>query len=472
MTSPLFEAQATGGVVARGGFEYQDAYLLQHFPKYLAQGAFSHAVCELLGDIEVRYHRPAGDTYCVLYEAKGYQLSEKDFWIEIDRFAELHDKAPDEYVSFVLVCTDYLNKLAPLFNKLDRLRGPGASLNSDSTIRASAEADVVDTIVKLGRSRETAEFVLARVSFVTYSQANVAGGFGEAVTEHLPAVEDMTGSERAAFQAACKQLVDGSTKGVVTRAALENALVQSAPSVAALWAASPTNVLLKAEPVQGIEELALDVSDFNGDGRGALGSAAWSKLQRRLEGLGAFVQASRPRRAVSISAKQRMSLACLVGFVFSATRGFTLQMAHNAGQVYDTANHDRSAQAYFALDAVPTELARSAEGVVAICCPNPGRADVLATTSAGSLVMTPKLFLESAVPIADGATLNTAVADAKGALATFRSQHQLDRIHLFVKAPSFFAMALGHRLNGVGEVQLYDWVGHGYAATALIGRSC
>ncbi len=469
MTAPLFEAQATGGVVARGGFEYQDAYLLQNFPKYLAQGAFSHAVSELLGDIEVRYHRPSGDTYCVLYEAKGYQLSEKDFWIEIDRFAELHGKAPDEYVSFVLVCTDYLNKLAPLFNKLDRLRGPGVSLNADSTIRAAAEADVVDTILKLGRPREAAEFVLARVSFVTYSQANVAGGFGEAVTEHLPAVADMTGRERAAFQAACKQLVDGSTKGIITRSALENALVRAAPSVAASWAASPTNVLLKAEPVQGIEELALDVSDFNGDGRGALGSEAWSELQRRLEGLGAFVLASRQRRAVSISAKQRLSLACLLGFVFSATRGFTLQMAHNAGQVYDTAAHGRSAKTHFAVDAAATEPTCSAEGVVTICCPNPGRVDVLATISAGSLVLAPKLFLESAVPIADGATLNTAVAEAKSALATFRSQHQLRRVHLFVKAPSFFAMALGHRLNGVGEVQLYDWVGHGYAATVMIG---
>lgn len=83
--------------------------------------------------------------------------------------------------------------------------------------------------------------------------------------------------------------------------------------------------------------------------------------------------------------------------------------------------------------------------------------------------MAPQLFLESTVPIADGATLNTAVAEAKSALATFRSQHQLGRIHLFVKAPSFFAMALGHRLNGVGEVQLYDWVGNRYASTALIG---
>lgn len=469
MTAPLFEAQATGGAVARGGFEYQDAYLLQHFPQYLTQSAFSHAVSELLGDIEIRYHRSTGGTCCVLYEAKGYQLGEKDFWGEIDRFAELHSNAPDEYVRFVLVCADYLNKLTSLFNKLDRLRGPGASLNTDSAIRASAESDVIETIVKLGRPREVAEFVLARVSFVTYSQANVTGGFGEMLDVHLPTVADMTGRERVAFQAACKQLVESSTRGVVTRAALETALTQSAPSVAAQWAATATAVRLMAGPVQGIEELALDVSEFNGDGRGALGVKAWSDLQRRLVGLREFVYESRSRRAVRVSAKQRMSLACLVGFVFSATRGFTLQMEHNAGQVHDTASHDRAAHTFFASDTLATEQACGPEGVVAICCPNLSREDVLAATSAAPLDVAPKLFLESAAPIADGATLNTAVADAKAALAAFRSKHQLARIHLFVKAPSFFAMALGHRLNGVCELQLYDWVSNGYVPTTTLG---
>lgn len=469
MTAPLFEAQATGGAVARSGFEYQDAYLLQHFPTYLAQGAFSHAVSELVGDIEVRYHRPIGGTYCVLYEAKGYQLSEKKLWAEVDRFAEIYGKAPDEYVQYVLVCTDYLKKLTALINKLERLRGPGASLNTDSAFRASAEKDLVDTIMKMGQSREIADFVVARVSFVTYSPANVRGGFSETLTEHLPTVADMTGRERIVFQSACKQLVDGSTNGVVTRAALETALVQSAPSVAALWAVSPTAVLLKSEPVHGIEDLALNVSDFNGDGRGALGSADWSDLQLRLEGLGAFILSSRQRRAVSISAKQRLSLSCLLGFVFSATRGFTLQMAHNAEPVHDTANHDRSAQAFFAADTVVTEQSCGTHGVVSICCPNLGRDDVLAATSVTLLDLAPKLFLESALPIADGPMLNTAVAEAKAAMAEFRSKHQLSHIHLFVKAPSFFAMALGHRLNGIGEVRLYDWVGNSYATTALIG---
>jgi hypothetical protein len=323
--------------------------------------------------------------------------------------------------------------------------------------------------MKLGRSREIAEFILTRVSFVTYSQANVAGGFADMLGTHLPTVADMTGRERVTFQTACKQLVDESTKNIVTRVALESALMQSAPSVAAQWTATATTVLLKLGSVKDIEELALDVSDFNGDGRGTLGPTAWRDLQENLERQCVFVHESRTRRAVKVSAKQRMSLACLVGFAFSATRGFTLQMEHNAGQVYDTANHDRLTQAFFVAEEIVTERSVSSEGIVAIFCPNLGREDVLRAASMARLSVAPTLFLESAVPIANEAMLNTAVSDAKAALSAFRSRHQLARIHLFVKAPSFFAMALGHRLNGIGEVILYDWVGNRYVPTASIG---
>jgi hypothetical protein len=144
-------------------------------------------------------------------------------------------------------------------------------------------------------------------------------------------------------------------------------------------------------------------------------------------------------------------------------------MAHNPGPVHDTANHDRLDQAFFVVDAVVTEKSRGPDGVVAIYCPNLGRDDVLAVTSVGPLDLAPKLFLESTVPIVDDPMLNTAVAETKAAVAAFRSRYQLSHIHLFLIAPSFIAMALGHRLNGVGEVQLYDWVGNSYAATALIG---
>jgi|GEM_PF-487127 len=467
MTSPLFEAQSTGGVTARGGFEYQDSYLLQQIPLYLSQGAFSHVVSELVGDIEVRYHRPAGGTYCVTYEAKGYQLSEKELWDEIDRFLELYGEAKDEYVQFVLVCTDYLSKLDALLSKLKRLRGPGASLNTDSAFRNSAEADILESIVKLGRSREIAQFVLDRVSFIKYNSSDVSGGFVGMLTNHLPTVADMKGREQVAFQAACKQLVDSSINGCVTRVALEAALVESAPSIAMAWMATPTTVYLTAGPVRGIEDLALNVADFNGDSRGALGAAAWRDLQHRLVSLGTFIKTSRMRQAIKVSAKQRMSLACLVGFVFSATRGFTLQMEHNDGQSHDTAKHDRATISFFTEGRIAAQQ-DGIDGVVSISFPTSSREDVLASTSGAPLEGAPKLFLESTMPVGDSSVLNTAVADAKDALVAFRGKHQLERIHLFVKAPSFFAMTLGHRLNGVGEVLLYDWVGGSYQQTAKI----
>jgi hypothetical protein len=54
------------------------------------------------------------------------------------------------------------------------------------------------------------------------------------------------------------------------------------------------------------------------------------------------------------------------------------------------------------------------------------------------------------------------------ALNGFRARHQLSKVHVFIRAPSMFAMALGHRLNGIGTVQLYDWVDGRYQPTVLL----
>ena len=128
-------------------------------------------------------------------------------------------------------------------------------------------------------------------------------------------------------------------------------------------------------------------------------------------------------------------------------------------------SYDRTADKFFELDEVAPRHVDT-DGVASISFPYPGRADVIATADAKGLGETPKLFLASGLPIVDIQGLNGAVNEAKGALAAFRGRHQLKRVHLFVKAPSVFAMALGHRLNGVGVVQLYDWVDVQYQATA------
>ncbi|MDZ4313796.1 MAG: SAVED domain-containing protein [Azonexus sp.] len=283
------------------------------------------------------------------------------------------------------------------------------------------------------------------------------------MAKQLPALADMRGGEISAFRTRCKELVDTSTKGLVSRAALEQVLVESAPSVSAAWLATATELELIAQGATMFEDMTLDVSRFSGASRGALGAAAWGEFQRQLTDFGDFLQGSRARRALRLSAKQRMSLACVVGYALSATHGFTLQMDHN-GQVFDTASHERAGEKFFELSEVLPDQAGD-EGVASISFPYPGKDDVLAATARFGLDAAPKLFLAGSAAVTDINVLNTAVNEAKAALVAFRSRHRLQRVHLFVKAPSVFAMALGHRLNGVGVVQLYDWVEIGYQQT-------
>lgn len=139
-------------------------------------------------------------------------------------------------------------------------------------------------------------------------------------------------------------------------------------------------------------------------------------------------------------------------------------MDHN-GHVLNTASHECTSDNFFEIsEAVPKPVGD--EGVVSISFPYPGQDDVLAAARTLGLAAAPKVFLASGEALTDIGVLNTAISEAKATMVAFRSRHQLSRVHLFIKAPSIFAMALGHRLNGIGVVQLYDWVDVAYHPTA------
>ncbi|WP_250502261.1 dsDNA nuclease domain-containing protein [Caballeronia sp. AZ7_KS35] len=464
MKTPLFERQSVGGVIARDGFEYQDSYLLQKFPFLLSQSAFSHAVSEVLGDVEIRYFRPTGGTLCELYEAKGYQLTKAAFWEEIERFKHLHTEAPDEYVRFSLVCDDFNNEFGPLFRMLERYRGVGQSLNADSKIRQGAVGEVIAAVVALGQSQATAEFVLNRVSFSKHRSSDADGAFTSNLNSALPVLGDMRSREIDAFRKNCANLVNTSAKHTVYRADIEHALLTAAPSERSQWLSVAAEISLQSCPPCTISELSLDVGAFNGEKRGSLGIEQWHSLQTQLEELSGFLHASRAGRAIALSAKQRISLACVIGHTFSATRGHTLRMTHN-GSTFDTSDHERVNGPFFQVTDITAAVPHD-EAVAAISFPYSQADDVKLATDGLGLRDLAQLHLASSKAIENMKDLNTAVHEAKAALSSFRSRHRLKRLHLFIKAPAVFAMALGHRLNGIGTIQLYDWIDLAYKPTA------
>lgn len=462
MSAGLLEKESTGGAVARVGFGYQDAFVLQHIPKWLSQGAFSHVVSEAIGDVEVCYFAPGGGVLRVFHEAKDYTLSSAKFWGELARFKVIYDTSPVEFPRFVLVCRGYATAVAPLLAMMERLRGVGTSFPDRSVIITAGRQEVVEWVVKNGQSVEVANFVLNHVDFMTYASENADSTFLGEVDSHLPNV-NLRSKESGLLRDKCKALVARSSSAPVYRNDIEDAIIEVLGQEAARWTAWPSRVHLLNDAVPPTE-LGLNVSSFIGPDRLARTDGEWHDVASSLGSIGEFVKTSSKRRCVQLDGKQRMSLSCLTGYSFSATRGFVLEIEHN-GQVYRTDSHEHAGGPFF-VEHQGRGTAAGNEGVVCVGFPTAVGNDV-ELAAEGALVGLPRLTLTSTRAIDGVAALNLAVSETKTALVRFRSENRIDRLHLFIKASSAFAMALGHRLNGVATVQLYDWVGGRYIATGI-----
>jgi len=462
MKASLLASESTGGAIARDGFGYQDAFVLQHLPRWLAQGAFSHVVSEAVGDIEVCYFGQGGTTVRTFIEAKAYALSWGDFWDEIKQFKKVHDTSPTEFPHFVLLCRDFNSTTAPLVAMVSRLRGVGSSYDATSLLLAQTRDEILQWVVDKKQSRELAQFVVDRVEFITYADENAHSAFPGEVERHHPSI-NLRAKDAAAFREKCVGMVTRSARGPVTRKEIEVALVEVLGPDASLWARTPTALALGGTVPPF--ELGLVVDPFNGPGRASLSAADWMHLSASGAAIGEFVKRSRLRTSIALSGKQRMSLACLLGYTFAAAKGFVLDIDHN-GERFRTDEHAQMPESFFALTLSP-EHDGNREGVATIAFPTEAAADVVGATSAG-LALAPRLDLVSGRAIDGAHAMNKAVAEAKSALVHFRARNQLERVHLFIKAPSHFAMVLGHRLNAVGRIQLYDWVDGRYAATAVL----
>lgn len=461
MNASLLEKQSTGGAIARVGFDYQDAFVLKNLPLWLSQSAFSHVVSETIGDVEVCYFSPEKELPRVMYEAKNHPLSPTKFWEEIERFKQAFDIPSSEYVRFGLVCPSYSNTLHPFLAQIGRVRGVGSSYSTDSVILLNSRQDIINWCVEKEFDPSLVEFALDHVDFITFNaESNDSIFMGE--IGHLSNIE-LTTTKVRQLKDQFKDLISLSSSGPIYRKDYESLICQALGEDKDQWLCSPIKINLSASSSQ-YQNLNLDISDFNGSDRAQKTSSDWDNLIKKAVLIGNFIHSSGDRRTLLIDGKQRMSIACMIGYVFSATRNFLLEIEHN-GLAYRTDDHKQKEGQFFTkINSV--ELQGETEAIVTIGFPTAIGKDIEATIN--EVKNLPKLNLESAHTIDNMETLNLAVREAKSALVSFKSENKLSKLHLFIKAPSFFTMVLGHRLNGVCDIQLYDWVNNSYIPTAYL----
>lgn len=467
--STLLSRAATGGVVARVGFEYQDSYVLVNLPRWVAQGAFSEIISEVVGDVEVCYFTLTG-TKRVFFEAKNHVLTSVSFWKELQQFKTVFDASDGLYTRFVLVAPGLPGPLSPLFNELARIKGQGASFKAGDQLLIDARAKFIKRVTGENQSSEMAQFILDYVEFEEFDAAAAATRFSGELLKALPCFEQLSGARIRTVQEKWSALVHRSFKKGVTRLELEEALLEALPETErSVWLDQPSELVLvrgvASESAPGPYAAALDVSAYTGAQRSSLTAADWANLVSSANRIGDFLISSRVRKRIRLTSELRMSAAVVIGAALKATRGHVLSLCHRES-TYGLHIHERlENQTYFSREVVDGQ---GKEGVICIQIGGDNRADMLNALERLDLETAPQLHLETVGAVPDVQTLNTAVHQAKTAVAEFRTDGQLTVLHLFIKAPSFFAMALGHRFNGLCDTQLYDWNGTSYIATGRI----
>lgn len=467
--STLFARTATGGAVARTGFEYQDTYALLQLPDCLKQDSFNGVVSELLGDVELTYFSTGGLLHLCI-EAKNNELAQPAFWKEIEQFEQLHASSPSTYIRFRYVSPGTPSALEPMRNKLERLRGAAGIYDMANPVKKAGKDDVVQWILdNTNQTRARAEFVVEHVEFEDFDVNAAEQRFTAVFAEALPSLEDVPPSRVRKIMESWKNLIATSVKGHVSRRQIEDAmLAELNESEQAIWRGTPSVPLLvtgqAGERSPHTLDMAIDVRPFIDDTRGTRTLAEWDAFQTSSEQLGEFLLNSRPRRRVKLDINLRMSSAVVLGSAFKATKGHALWIQQR-GVIYKLDEYDTRKEPYFETQ---EEAGPGSEGVVAIQIGSATRSDVCRAMDAAGHSDLPYLFVESTEGISGQDVLNKAVSEAKTAIANFRSNYNLSKIHLFVKGPSFFAMAFGHRVNALGPIQLYDWVDSTYKLTALL----
>lgn len=458
----LLDAEARGGDTAEGGFSFQEHMLVARVPGWLRREGFSEMVREALGDAEARFFVPGSGEVLEFVEYKDHQVAPAEFWKEVGHFQELDEGAPGAYKQFVLGCCGVSEGVRPVVNALRRVRAAYPFYTGVDEIRDASLGDFVEAVERADHSREDAEFLFSKVQVeadAPDAERLACEVFSASLKEHFPDTSRLPGDDVEAAFERLRSLVNSRKNQPISRAELEDVLWSRVPEEIRADQ-RPVRIITATDPVDrgSAPELVFDWQEFFGGGeRSYPPPEAWERMRQELEAAKEWmVAAGRPRR-ISVGGSRRLSGSLCIGSVFSAVSGFALEMDYR-GEVWRTDEYGDPAY--------PWEVERVGEGqdreiAVAIGILKDIRGDVAQFLKNEGRNGELRLVLSGNAALDGPAAANAAAAAAKEAITRELSATGARLLHLFVAVPAPFALFLGHRLNAVGEVQCYEWVGEG-----------
>ncbi|MEZ5305573.1 MAG: SAVED domain-containing protein [Pyrinomonadaceae bacterium] len=465
LPASLLERQSRGGEVGEGGVNFQADVVLSLIPKWLADEGFSSLVRESIGDTEAKFFAPSVGYRKELVEAKNHKLGTAEFWGEIDRFRQIAMDTGGEYRSFTIACTGFVDTLQPLIADLKRIIGP-YDFYSDSKIRENSLAQLRDRVIGVGGDADDAEFLLDRVQIIdglTLANENGRALFKQSLPDHHPQFHDLSGRIVDEIYSDLSHFVRDRINKTITRTEIEKLINDRLP--ADHRTLSPNAIRVHTESKANEDDitgvLTFHWEDFSRlEDRKYPPAEEWNKnLLGQLTSTKNWMLEHRDTRRLQLTGERRLSAAVAFGFVFSAVSGFAIDMNHR-GNSYSTDSHADAETKY--------DLTFSHEGsdkgerlIVSVGIIREIASGVGEYLQNESMDDSPQLHIHGAEAITSAEHANYIAGKIKKLISESLNQSGAVHIDLFIGAPSFLALFLGHRLNATAPVQCYEWLGAG-----------
>jgi len=471
LTPSLLEPQSRGGDIAEGGFSFQDHIILARIPHWLAQDGFTAMLRENIGDVEAKFFVPEQGFVAELLEVKVYSLQPSHFWKEIKRFKEIDTGSPNTYRVFILVATGLSKDLEPLVNGLRRVRNPNDFYEQNSLVYANSLNDYIQLVKKSGGSEEDANFLLKKVEIeFDWSTAKLQGEalFKQSFTECLQEYNDLSIKTLDNIYNNLGIFLRQKRNEIITRKDLENKLREKIPSNqlpdlrSILIYTATDNAENPTHP-----GLRFDGAEFyGGETRQIAQTETWNELVIKLQKTRNWIENHRNTKRIKLLGNRRLPACLALGSVFSAVRGYAIEMEYRS-QIWATDSHATSeTPAYPWINQTTGDMGDRLVVIISIL--RDIRSNVEKNLAKYELEGMPQLHIHGHEPIISPEHTNVATKGIKDLIIENLRCTGSKEIHLFVAGPAPLALFLGHRLDATAPVICYGWSNEQYTRTCRL----
>jgi hypothetical protein len=472
----LLSPEATGGIVAGKGFDFQLRYAACHLPVWLQEGNFHQFFFEGTGDIDIRFVSD-GKSFRRHIQVKDHDVTATEMKSVLQHFKSLDDKFPNVYARFVLACPGLAAKLRPVETGLARFRNAKPFYDDAPNALIPTKQELDQRIADCGLAEFT-EFIHDKVDIeIGHGDLHHDDRAVEIFIARLLAHPEYAGKLRAMVQPAFAELIRaiGAKKGVVLERGsieqiLRNAIAVGTVSEKAivLWIQNWTR-----EQFDLTADHELDWSShFDRPSRRVPSVEGWnSTLMPELSAMQKRIMAARTERLIRFRGKCALSTGVALGAMFPAVGSWVFEMPQPPSKEHWRSDTTPTQPYELKVEVVDGDTAAT-DIVLGLNIKGDGRAEIMRyIESTGS---PPRVFAFMAPPsqgsqsiggAADACAFSRAVRENLGLLI---KKHQIRRTRIFFYGPFALSVFLGQQLSSIGEIQLFEYQDPGYIPSCTL----